>query len=53
MNHVDPTPNTEAAPVKTLAVVITKVHTDNPNECWTQTHIERIQVIDFYRGNPC
>lgn len=45
-------PNTEAVPVKTLVIVIAKVHTGNPNECWTQTHIERIQVIDFYQGNP-
>lgn len=52
MIPIDLPPNTEATAIKTLAIVIAKVPSSNPNECWTQTYIERIQVTDFYRGNP-
>lgn len=53
MIPIDLPPNTEATAIKTLAVVIAKVHTSNPNQQVTQMHVEKVYAIDFYRGNPC
>lgn len=53
MIPIDFPPNTEATAIKTLAVVIAKVPSTNPNECWTQMLVEKVYAIDFYRGNPC